>query len=234
MFRFRWVDSNAATFASTVHDNEATVNANKKKPRITSTNRSNVQKVWGGQLRIPEFIDGYNHQMNAVDRADQLIASLCMKHKCRRTWMPFLLYLLNTMRVNSYIVHRELGGKLSHMDFALGLVRALLSRRNDAPVTRKRNLEGDAASQFERQCGKRMRASVDPLPDERLRNPEGHKASFYQWRRKCFYCRYKAAVARNSGKTAGKVNICSRGCPACGGLALCKACFDVYHSTESQ
>ena len=127
---------------------------------ITAVNRNNAKKVWGDdhvkKIEIPEFIDDYNYCMNAVDRADQLIASLSMKHKCRRTWMPFLLYLLNIFRTNSYIVHRELKGGMTHMEFTLGLVRALHSRRNDIRVTRKRAREDDT---FDR-----------PIVHTRLRN----------------------------------------------------------------
>ena len=235
---YRWVDNSVVTFVTTIHDQEVAVTANRKKPRMTQTNKHNLQMVWGDNhvatIDIPEFIDDYNHQMNAVDRADQLIASLTMKHKCRRTWVPFMLYLLNIIRINSYIVHRELHGKMTHMEFTLGLVQALHSRRNDVRVTRKRAAEDASPTNAKAPISKRMRNSVEPLPDSRLRHPESHKATFYAWRRKCFFCRYQAAKLRNSGKTHKKINICSRGCPACGDLALCKSCFDLYHSKESQ
>ena len=230
------MDNCIVTFVSTVHDKEVSIKANRKKPRITATNRANVSKVWGDdhveEIQISEFIDDYIHAMNAVDRADQLVASLTMKHKCVRTWMPFFCYLLNIFRVNSYITHRELGGKLSHMDFTLGLVDASHSRKNDVPVSRKRALEDEPTHRStKRKC---LRNQTSPLPEERLRNPDTHKASFYEWRRKCFYCRYKAAAPRRDGNRPGKISICSRGCAACEGLCLCAHCFATYHSEDAE
>ena len=229
---YRWVDNNVVTFVSTVHGKQVSVPAERKKPRLTSTNRSHVNAVWGDDyvktIEIPEFINDYNHTMNAVDRADQLIAAYTMKHKCRRTWLPFLLYLVNIIRVNSYVAHRELGGEMSHMDFALGLAMDMWDRRNEgAPRTRGAEavLPGSRKPVF-----KRMRLNVDPLPEARLRNPELHKAPFYEWKRACFYCRWRAAKARIEGKEPNKVNKVSRGCSQCGDLAICKHCWDEYHS----
>lgn len=231
---YRWVDNNVVNFVSTIHHEEVSVKVNRKKPRITAVNRNNVEKVWGDdhvkEIEIPEFIDDYNHCMNAVDRADQLIASLSMKHKCRRTWMPFLLYLLNIFRTNSYIVHRELKGGMTHMEFTLGLVRALHSRRNDVRVTRKRAREDETLDRPI--VHTRLRNNVDPLPEARLRDPDRHIPSMYEWRKRCFYCRYKAAIARKNKNKPGKINICSRGCAVCGDVALCRSCFAAYHSKE--
>ena len=222
---FRGVDNNVVTFVSTVHGNNDSVLANRKKPRMTAVNRQYVKEVWGGahvkEINIPQFIDDYNHMMNAVDRADQLISAYTMKHRCCRSWTPFLLFIINIIRINSFVAHRELQGSMSHMAFTLGLVRALYTRRNEATMTRKRAAE-EASPSEKKPVHKRMRNGVDPLPDLRLRHPETHKPTFYKWRRTCFYCRYKAAKARSEKKTPGKINICSRGCPACGDIALVK------------
>lgn len=114
--------------------------------------------------------------------------------------MPLLLYLLSTFRINSYIAHRELGGTLTHVDFALGLVNSLHSRKNDVPITRKKVLEDEPTARSTKH--RRLRKNVDSLPEIRLRHPETHMASFYQWRKGCFYCRYKVAADRRDGKKA--------------------------------
>lgn len=130
---------------------------------------------------------------------------------------------------DSYVAHRELGGEMSHMNFALGLVMDLWSRRVDGgPRTRGAM---DVTVESRRPVHTRMRYTVEPLPDARLRHPDLHKASFYEWRRGCFYCRWKAGKARLEGEQPKKVHKVSRGCPQCGDLALCKLCWDEYHST---
>ena len=114
------------------------------------------------------------------------------------------------------------------MDFALGMAMDMWAQRNDGtPLTR-----GTETGRMEsrKPVFKRMRLHVDPLPEARLRNSELHKASFYEWKRGCYYCRWKAAKARIEGKQPGKVTKVSRGCPLCGDLAICKHCWDEYHS----
>ena len=158
---YRWVDNNVVTFVTTVHEKEISVTAKRKKPRMTATNRECLKEVWGDahtkEIKIPQFIDDYNHNMNAVDRADQLIATYTMKHRCCRSWTPFLLYIMNIIRINSFIVHRELDGNLSHLDFTLGLVRALYERRLETRMTRKRTLDEASPVVGKRPVHKRMR-----------------------------------------------------------------------------
>ena len=196
---YRRVDNSVVAFESTARGKERSAAAERKKPRITSANRANIRKVWGDSraaaVEAPEFIDDYNHAMNAVDRADQLIAACTMKHKCHRTRMPFLCYLLNIIRVNSRAARRELGGEMSHMEFALGIAMDLWARRNDGQA-RARGNDSSAMEFHRRPAFKRMRQSVEPLPAARLADPRLHKASFYEWKRGCCYCRRKAAKAR--------------------------------------
>ena len=84
-----------------VHEDKVSVPANRKKLRLT-TNRSYLNEVWGDthtkEINIPQFINDYNHTMNAVDRADQLISHYTMKHECYRTWTPLMLYVMNIIR----------------------------------------------------------------------------------------------------------------------------------------
>ena len=54
------------------------ITRNRKRPKKTSTNSIIVREVFDGQyrkeLKIPTFIDCYNHYMNSVDVANQLRA----------------------------------------------------------------------------------------------------------------------------------------------------------------
>ena len=154
-----------------------------------------------------------------------------MKRARRRTWMPFLCYLLNIIRVNSYAARRELGGEMSHMEFALGIAMDLWARRNDGQAHTRGN-DSSAMEFHRRPVFKRMRQSVEPLPAARLVDPHLHKASFYEWKRGCYYCRRKAAKARIEKKAPNKVARAPRGRRARGGLAICKLCWDEYHSEQ--
>ena len=145
--------------------------------------------------------------------------------------MPFLCYLLNIIRVNSYVAYRELGGEMSHMEFALGIALELWARRNDGKARTRGNDSSELEFQL-RPVFKRMRNSVEPLPAARLLDPYLHKASFYEWKRGCYYCRWKAAKARIEKKKPNKVSKVSRGCQACGGLTICKECWGEYHSEQ--
>ena len=79
---------------------------------------------------------------------------------------------------------------------------------------------------------KRMRQSVEPLPAARLADPRLHKASFYEWKRGCYYCRRGAAGARIEKKKPNKISKVSRGRHACGGLAICKLRWDERRSEQ--
>lgn len=236
---FRWVDNNVVTFVSTVHDEEAGVKANRKKPRITVTNRHNVNRVWHDQHRveieIPQFINDYNFNMNGVDRADQLVAAYAMNHKCRRTWLPLLLYCINIARINSYICHRELGGEQSHLQFTMAFSKAFWDRRMDVLVTRKRAAEALSNEGWSTKPRyPRMRASAWELPKSRLKSPDRHLPVAMGTQRRCFYCRWKAATAKEAGEEPPKVLKTTKQCSLCPDTPLCKACFPLYHSRTQE
>ena len=237
---FRWVDNNIVTFVSTIHDIEASVEANRKRPRMTATNKKHVAEVWGDKhvkkIEIPQFINDYNFWMGGVDRADQLIAAYSMKNRCRRTWMPFLLYIINIVRVNSFITHRELKGTKTHMEFTLEFAMSMFQRRLDVPLTRKRQMEEATAENGSGQSVKhsRIRSDPGPLPEMRLHNPEQHVPTHSTVRLRCYYCRFLAFHAKKKGEEAKQPCSTVKVCLKCNGLPLCKLCFKAYHSTESE
>jgi hypothetical protein len=91
--------------------------------------------VWGNnysaKLEIPKMINDYNHWMNGVGKADQLISYYRTKLRCRRTWMPVFMHCLDIIRINSYLVckhHQRGDNTLEHKDFLEDWVKALNER----------------------------------------------------------------------------------------------------------
>jgi hypothetical protein len=136
----RWVDNNVVTMVSNVHHGNEVVKRNRKKPRQNQTNRNHLQTVWGNEavrnITIPKVIDDYNHWMNGVDKADQLISYFRPNLRCRRTWMPMFFHGLDIIRVNSYIACRELGWKSArrqhikkqHKEYTKEFIQALMTK----------------------------------------------------------------------------------------------------------
>lgn len=57
-------------------------------------------------MKIPKPIDDYNLYMGGVDRSDQLRSYYATKLRCRRTWMPQMLFCMNLAVTNSYVIHK--------------------------------------------------------------------------------------------------------------------------------
>ena len=186
--------------------------------------------------RYPQFINGYNYWMGGADRADQLVAAYTMKHRCRRTWVPFLMYIINIVRVNSYTSHRELKGRQNHMEFTLDFAQPLFPRRLDAPLIRKRQKEEALATlgPEKRTTHSRIRSGPGLLPPARLLEPELHVPTSSSARLRCFFCRYLAFHAKKAGKEVKQPCSTVKVCLKCNALPLCKHCFPVYHSKDSE
>ena len=69
-----WKDAQVVLFASTVARLEEIIERERKRPAKTATNAKCTRLVFGDLavklLKIPVFIDLYNHYMNGVDRFD--------------------------------------------------------------------------------------------------------------------------------------------------------------------
>ena len=131
-----------------MHDVEDKVSRNRKRPRETPNNKKNVRLVWKeasrAEIEAPMVIDDYIHWMLGVDLADQLIAHYCMKLRCRRTWMPLFMQLINIARTNSYVaqknVKKQRGEKhQGHEEFILDFIVAMVERNKPAgPAPKKK------------------------------------------------------------------------------------------------
>jgi hypothetical protein len=77
---------------STVLDGEKIVERQHHKPKATSTSAKTTRAPYGPDeyvklIAIPLFWDLYNHNMNAVDRGDQLAAmNTGLRHCVRGGW----------------------------------------------------------------------------------------------------------------------------------------------------
>jgi hypothetical protein len=77
-----WQDNALLVFMTTAHfltNDDNLVLVNRRKPAITTANRSIIKPVFGNQPRkqlpIPKAINDYNHNMNGGDVANQLRAT---------------------------------------------------------------------------------------------------------------------------------------------------------------
>ena len=78
-------------------------------------------------LTIPDLIDDYNNHMNGVDIADQLRSSYHTHRPGVRNWLPLFYWLIDTLKVNSYLLWRLHYPEASHKHFQLNLVQQLIS-----------------------------------------------------------------------------------------------------------
>lgn len=68
-------------------------------------------------LMIPDLIDDYNQYMHGVDIADQLRASYHTHLTGVRNWLPVFYWLVDTLKVNSYLIWRLHDPQASHKTF---------------------------------------------------------------------------------------------------------------------
>jgi hypothetical protein len=102
VLQFAWRDGSVVLFMSTVDTATKEVLRLRKRP---STLSRQIREVFGDkvlkELPIPGLIDMYNHQMNAVDLADQRRTSYAFQHRTSRTWVPLWRYLFETALSNA-------------------------------------------------------------------------------------------------------------------------------------
>ena len=94
---------------STVYDGKSKVTRVRKRPKKTSSKARTARVPFGDQptkeLEIPELYDCYNHNMLAVDVADQLASSNSGRRRIKRgAWQALDQWLLVTTLVNCYLV----------------------------------------------------------------------------------------------------------------------------------
>ena len=79
----------------------------------------------GNPITKPMCVIEYNKGMKGVDLADQLASSHRSVRKSIKWYKKLFFYMLDVCLVNSYIVHKELGGTEQYLSFRLTLVKEI-------------------------------------------------------------------------------------------------------------
>ena len=210
----RWVDDNVVTVVTNVHIGNESVKSMRRKPCPTTTNRANLNAVWGNKfvkkIKIPKVMDDYNHWMCGVNKADQLIAYCHPNPRCRRNWMPIWFHCLDVVQVNSHIVCDHLGWKSQrpnssskHKEHCVDFIKALIAKGKTfemrATLQRILGYMANASPPTKRTCT----STKNPmLPDCRLLgDPRDHIRADAPTQRQCRMCSYLHAKAKNDGVT---------------------------------
>ena len=147
-----WKDNAFALTMSTVHNRKSMVTRVRKRPKKTSSKAKTARLPFGNQptkaLEIPELYDCYNHNMLAIDIADQLASLNSGRRRIRRgAWQALDQWLLITVLVNCYLVafYSDIEGERqikfrSQQDFRIQIIDSLLTIGEDAPAPKKQRL----------------------------------------------------------------------------------------------
>jgi hypothetical protein len=233
-----WKDNAFALAMSTVFDGKEKVTRLRKRPKKTSSKAKTARVPFGDQatkeLEIPKIYDFYNHNMLAVDVADQLAASNAGYRRIRRgAWQAIEQWLLVQSLVNCYLVsfyvktdwEREVSFR-NQRDFRMQIVESLLamSQRGTGPQKRRYPYSNEHDS------------------DARITN---HHHAKRPKRSDCMACKggtfwekppQRTPLAQKSANQSGRWKRSSTnwGCTDCN-VALCKkrSCFTRYHTNRS-
>jgi hypothetical protein len=233
-----WKDNAFALTMSTVHNRKSKVTKVRKRPKKTSSKTKTARVPFGDQptkeLEIPELYNCYNHNILAINVADQLASSNSSRRRIKRgTWQALDQWLLITVLVNCYLVtfysniKRERQIKFrSQRDFRIQIIDALLAIGKDPPVPKKRRF---AHNNYNKN-------KIPVIHHHRIKRST---------RKDCAACReetYWARPLRRSPLASIKANQRQGstkrstifGCKECN-VALCKEgpCFDIYHRKDA-
>jgi hypothetical protein len=108
---FKWVDNALVTVVTSVHSVDEVIVSDRRRPRVTETNRRHIQALWGDSprvnVKIPRAIDDYNDLMGGVDLFDQLRGYHQQRFRVHRNWMLLFLFVFNSAVTNAYIIHKS-------------------------------------------------------------------------------------------------------------------------------
>jgi hypothetical protein len=107
-----WQDNAPLVFMTTarsLENGDDLVAVDRRRPAITTANRSIIEPVFGSlprkQLPIPRAINDYNHGMNGGDVANQLRVTYDPQRREQRTWRALFQFFFKTSLVNAYLLH---------------------------------------------------------------------------------------------------------------------------------
>src|SRR6266516_5343988 len=93
------------------------ITRNRKRPKKTSINSTIAREVFDGQyrkeLKIPLFIDSYNHYMNSVDIANQLRATETVHFsRNEKEFFPGMFWAIDMILTYCRKIYETLSGPL--------------------------------------------------------------------------------------------------------------------------
>ena len=95
----QWIDNKVVSLITTSGKANETVQVNRK---------TRNGGVWSTKVvSQPKVFQTYNRHMNAVDRADQVLATNNVQRKCMRWWKALFFHLIDIAVANSYILFKE-------------------------------------------------------------------------------------------------------------------------------
>lgn len=99
----KWQDNREVYLVSSVHNDN-----------IVEIQKRNVIK------KIPEVVADYNNKMGGVDMSDGIIIAYSTARKrLKKYYKKIFLHLLDVICLNSYLMYKKNGGKLSRVNFLL-------------------------------------------------------------------------------------------------------------------
>jgi len=140
VLQLAWKDTQIILFMTTLIDAQTTVSRVRKRP-----NKKDkwIKEAFGDQpfkrLKIPDFIDMYNHLMNGVDRADQIRTYYRINRRNYRTWKPLWNYLFHTTICNAALIWMDQGHSIKkkggHLKFRTKLASQLMAYSSSSKYT---------------------------------------------------------------------------------------------------
>ena len=205
----RWMDNNFVLCVSTVHKVGQVIKRERRRPRLTDTNKNHVNKIWGNAgkqaIYIPVLIDDYNQLMGGVDVCDQRIAYYHPDLHCNRIWIPMFMQTMSIIRNNSYVVYRTNNDKpMTQKHFVMKMIKALMkkahyhtlnpqdthSRDTREIQSMKRRLQTEAAVRAKQPKKLKQKPSINDFPMRFHRPLKCHVAVQYNGcRGTCVVCR---------------------------------------------
>ena len=79
------------------------------------------------RVNIPPPMKGYNSNMGEVDLSDQLLKCSEIIWKTKKWWKTLFLHFIDVAIVNSFIIHKSIGGKLDHKMYRVNLAKSLIA-----------------------------------------------------------------------------------------------------------
>lgn len=115
-------------------------------PSQMASRYSRVEKKY---MTVPQpyVIKQYNSKMGGVDRLDQNVNHLRVTIGGKKWYWSIVTWLLDASVQNAWLIHRKVGGSLSHLEFKREIVCVILRK---AAATRSRNCSGSSTGRISR------------------------------------------------------------------------------------